>query len=111
MHAEGDEHEMRDPWTIRHAMRPVVDAYSEAVVDEATVTLTLLRSPLQLGDRLAELHALVSLAAQIDARLPVVIAAARDQGHHWGDIADQLGVTTGAAQRRYRQIKPTIEAR
>ena len=65
------------------------------------MTLTLLRSPMRLGDHLAELHATVSLLAQIYARMPVIVAAARDQGHSWSDISGQLGVTPAAARRRY----------
>jgi hypothetical protein len=35
------------------------------------------------GDALSELHALASLAKQIRAQLPRVIADARDQQHTW----------------------------
>lgn len=81
---------------------PVIDEYSAAVREEATVTLTLLRTPMRLGDRLAELHATVSLMAELQARLPTVVAAARDQGHDWADIAEALGVSATTAKRRYR---------
>ena len=101
----------RDPWTIRHPREALVDEATAAVLDEATVTLTLLRSPLELGDRLAELHMLVSLAAQIDARLPVVVAAARDQDHSWAAIAGQLGVAPATARRRYGMNDTMIETR
>lgn len=80
----------------------VVDEASAAVADEALVTLTLLRAPMRLGDALAELHVTVSLLAELQARLPAVVAAARDQDHSWADIADQLGVSAAAARRRYR---------
>lgn len=85
----------------QHAPHAVVDDATAAVLDEATVILTLLRSPMQLGDRLAELHALASLLAQIHNSLPDVVAEARDQGHSWDGIAEQLGVSAGAARRRY----------
>lgn len=95
-----------------HPRHAVVDEASAAVLDEATVTLTLLRTPMRLGDHLAELHALVSLRAQIDARLPTVAVAARDQGHRWTDIAGQLGMTPDRARRRYRtQITPDENTR
>ena len=90
-----------DPWTVMLPRQAMTDCYSEAVVDEAVGTLTLLRAPMHLGDALAELHALVSLLTQIHARLPVVVAEAKDQGHSWAGIADQLGVTSATAQRRY----------
>ena len=92
-----------------HPRHGVVDEASAAVLDEATVTLTLLRSPMRLGDHLAELHAMVSLRAQIDARMPTVVAAARDQDHRWTDIAGQLGMTPDAARRRYRTQITTDE--
>ena len=102
MAAEADNgRRINDP---RRAQPPhaVVDEASAAVLDEAIVTLTLLRSPMHLGDHLAELHATISLLAQIHARLPTVVVAARDQGHNWTDIADQLAMTPDAARRRYQ---------
>lgn len=90
-----------DPRTISHPRHAVIDADSAALLDEAVVELTLLRSPMRLGDCLADLHALVSLAAQVHAWLPVVVAGARDQGHSWDDIAGQLGVAPATARRRY----------
>jgi hypothetical protein len=93
-----------DPWTITHPRHAVIDDHSAAVLEEAAVELTRLRSPMQLGDCLADLHAMVSLFAQIQAWLPVVVAGARDQGHTWGDIGAQLGVTPAAARRRYNPL-------
>lgn len=101
-----------DPRTITHPGHALIDDYSATVLDEAAVELTLLRSPMQLGDCLADLHALVSLLAQIHAWLPVVVAGARDQGHSWSDIAGQLGVTAATARRRYRaHINATTRTR
>src|SRR5712691_10621135 len=91
-----------DPWTITHPCHAYIDDASAALLDEAAVELTLLRSPMQLGDCLADLHAMVSLLAQIHAWLPLVVAGARDQGHSWNYIAAQLGVTADGARRRYR---------
>lgn len=85
-----------------HPDRPVTDCASAAVLDEAVVTLTLLRSPMRLGDALAELHATMSLLAQIHERIPIVVGQARDQDHAWADIADQLGVSASTARRRHR---------
>ena len=101
-----------DPRTITHPRHALVDDASAALLDEAAVELTSLRSPMQLGDCLADLHAMVSLLAQIHAWLPMVVAAARDQGHSWHDIAAQLGVTADAARRRYRpHITTSIKTR
>ena len=91
-----------DPWTSSYPGHAVIDDDSAVILDGAAVELTLLRSPMHLGDCLADLHALVSLLAQIHAWLPLVVAGARDQGHTWNDIARQLGVTPAAARRRYR---------
>jgi len=68
----------------------VVDDDLDAVLDDAVSSLVVMRSPMFLGDALAELHALTSLAAQIRVRLPRVVADARDQGHTWGEITGQL---------------------
>ena len=102
IHAEGDASERFSDPRRMHPCSAVVDDHSAAVLEEATVALTVLRSPMRWGDHLAELHATVSLLAQIHARLPTVVAAARDQGHSWNDIAGQLGITAAAARRRYR---------
>ena len=77
------------------------DEQSALVLEDAIVTLTLLRSPMRLGDSLAELHATVSLLAELQTRLPKIVSAARDQGHSWIEIAAQLGVTAAAARRLY----------
>jgi hypothetical protein len=95
-------------WPITHPDHPLVDDQSAVVLEDATVELTLLRSPMALGDGLADLHAMVSLLAQIHTWLPVVVAGARDQDHSWAEIAGQLQVTPATAKRRYR---PFIEAR
>ena len=100
-----------DPWRT-HPRHAVTDDHSTAILEDAVVGLTLFRSPMRLGDGLAELHAMVSLLAQIHAWLPVVVAGARDQGHSWNDIAGQLGVTPAAARRRYNpHIKMSNKAR
>jgi hypothetical protein len=78
-----------DPWRFPPPIA-VVDDDSAAVLDDAVLSLVVLRSPMLSGDALAELHALSSLAAQIGARLPRIVADARDQGHTWGEITGQL---------------------
>ena len=94
--------EVPDPPTIGHPEYPVVDDSSAAVLDEAIVELTLLRSPMGLGDCLADLHAMVSLLAQLRDWLPVVVAGARGQGHTWAEIAGQLELCPSTVRRRYR---------
>jgi hypothetical protein len=98
------------PWAFRdprrtHPGRAVDDDDSAAVLDQAAEQLTVHRSPMLVGDCLAHLHALVSLRAQIQARLPEVVAGARDQDHTWRDIAGQLGLTAAEARRRFT---PTV---
>lgn len=82
---------------------PVVDEYTAALIEEAAVTLTMLRTPMYLGDGLAGLHAVVSLLAQLRAWVPGVVAVARQQSHPWSEIAGQLEVTPATARRRYNR--------
>ncbi|MDQ6782481.1 MAG: hypothetical protein M3063_03335 [Actinomycetota bacterium] len=82
--------------------RPHLDDEPTAIAEDAVVTLTLLRSPMWLGDGLADLHATVSLLAQLRARIPISVSDARSQGHHWAAIAAQLEVTPAAPRRRHR---------
>jgi hypothetical protein len=91
-----------DEFIFTHPDHPVVNDETAVVLEDATVELTLLRSPMALGDGLADLHALVSLLGQLHEWLPVVVTGARNQGHTWAEIAGQLQVTPAAARRRYR---------
>ena len=74
-------HRLDDP---RHPYpkRPIRDEASELVLDQAVHSLQLLRAAMYYGDAGLELHALTSLRAEIDARIPHVVADARDQKHH-----------------------------
>jgi len=71
------------------------------VLDEAIRSLTDLRFPLSRYDTAAQLHALASLLADIHARLPDVVADARDQDYSWDDIAICLDLSADACRRRY----------
>jgi hypothetical protein len=66
------------------------------------VELTLLRSPMALGDCLADLHAMVSLLAQLHVWIPISVASARAQDYPWSSIAAQLEVSPATARRRHR---------
>ncbi|HET7488285.1 MAG TPA: hypothetical protein VFJ85_10170 [Acidimicrobiales bacterium] len=92
---------VEDLEAMPHPPHAVVDDASAVVLDEAIVKLTLVRSPMALGDCLADLHAMASLAAQLHAWLAVAVAGARRQGHGWAAIAGQLGTSAAAARRRY----------
>ena len=89
--------------TLTHADRPVVDDDSAAAVAEAIEELTLLRSPGALGDCLADLHAIASLAAQLRQWIPSSVSGARAQGHSWSAIAAQLEVTPAGAMSLHRE--------
>jgi hypothetical protein len=91
-HSDGPR-SFRDPQSTTHPAHPVTDEVSAAILGDAVVQLTILRSPLSSGDALAELHATLSLLAELNASLPATVAAARDQDHTWHDIARQLEVT------------------
>lgn len=86
--------------------RPVRDEASELVIDQALHSLQLLRAPMYYGDAGLELHALTSLRAEIDARIPHLIADARDQNITWTAIAGQLGLTASQARHHYRGDAP-----
>ena len=81
--------------------RPVTDDSSAELVDQAVESLVLLRTPMYLGDACAELHALLSLAAEIEARVPGIVHQARDQDTPWSAIARQLGISAAETRRRY----------
>jgi hypothetical protein len=91
---------MTDP-RRRYPAGPLVDEVGAAVLAVAVEDLVLLRSPMWSGDAGAVLHALASLAAQINEWLPDAVADARDQDYPWSEIARMIGVTTATAQRRF----------
>ncbi len=99
--AETQGSDILDCHPITHPDRPLVDDHSAAVLQDAIVELTLLRSPAALGDALADLHAMASLLAQINAWLPIAVASARSQRHSWSEIAAQLEIAPATARRRH----------
>ena len=103
------------PWATVDPRRrfpgsPLVDDESEAVLVVAVNDLIVLRSPMWAEDSGAILHALASLAAQIEAWLPDAVADARDQKYRWDEIAQLLGVPVGTARRRFNHHAVTREA-
>ena len=58
------------------------------------------------GDAGLELHALASLRAEIDARIPAVVADARDQNITWTTIAAQLGLTASQTRQLHQGDAP-----
>jgi hypothetical protein len=86
--------------------RPVRDEASEIVLDQAIHSLQLLRAPMYYGDAGLELHAVASLRAEIDARIPHVVADARAQNITWTDIANQLGTTANHVRQLYQGDAP-----
>lgn len=90
-------------WNRRPPLHAVVNDETEAVAEQAVVSLVQLRR-LEWGDRLAELHALASLRLELDLRLPDAVVDAADQGHSWSAIAHQLGVTATAVRARYADL-------
>lgn len=92
-----------DPSVECYPARPLVDADSAWVLAKAVSDLSCIRCPvLGMTDALAELHATVSLLRQGRAFVPQVVADARAQDRSWIEIATQLEVAPGVAQRRYR---------
>jgi hypothetical protein len=110
-----DDTKVPRPWAVidprrRYPSSPLVDHETDAVLVEAVHDLILLRSPMWGEDAGATLHALASLAAQIQAWLPDAVADARDQDYRWAEIAEMLGVTAGVARRRFAHHADTREA-
>lgn len=95
------------PWAFvdplapkRPPAHPLVNHETAEILDDAVVRLITLRD-LEWGDCLAELHALTSLAIQLQLRLPDAVADAIDQGYSWPEVAEQLDVTPATARRRH----------
>jgi hypothetical protein len=92
---------------------PLTDDDSEAVVALAINDLLLLRSPMWSGDAGAVLHALVSLAAEMQEWLPDSVADAHSRGYSWSEIARLIGVEPATARRRFgnhvRTWRPMID--
>jgi hypothetical protein len=86
--------------------RPVCDEASELVLDQAVHGLQLLRAPMYYGDAGLELHALASLRAEIENRIPHVVADARHQNITWTAIASQLQHTPSQARQHYQGDAP-----
>lgn len=91
-----------DSWTITRPDRPLVDDQSAAVLNGAVAELVVLRSPMSIGDALADLHAMASLLGQLHASMPMSVADAWDQDHTWVEISRQLQITPATARRQYR---------
>jgi hypothetical protein len=110
-----DDTNVTGSWAVidprrRYPSCPLVDNESEAVLAVAVHDLIMLRSPMWSGDAGATLHALASLAAEIQAWLPEAVADARDQNYRWTEIAEMLGITAGAARRRFARHADAREA-
>ena len=91
---------------------PRTDHDSQTVLDRAVTALGDLRFPLSRYDAAAQLHTLASLQADIHARIPDLIADARDQGYSWDDIATSIGISPRAARRRgaHARTRKTLPA-
>lgn len=96
-----DTRQMLDPLRL-HPAYPVVDDNSATVIERAVHELSMNRSPCNEGHAGLRLHALASLIAQAEALIPDAVADARQRDFYWSEIANELGVTTATARRRYR---------
>ena len=104
--------EPADPRRDR-ALIPYTDNDTTELIDQAAVTLVLLRAPMWLGDAGPTISVLVSLAAETDSLVFDAVADAKDQGYTWAQIATRLATTAATARRRYAPYtrwRNTIEA-
>jgi hypothetical protein len=97
MHAAGELGRWPD-----HTLIPFDGAVSRAVLDEATACLVLVRGG-DLHDPGASISTLVTLIGDAEARLPDLVADARDGGYTSDRIAERLGSTVRAARHRYAE--------
>ncbi|MDA8288544.1 MAG: hypothetical protein M0014_08850 [Actinomycetota bacterium] len=80
---------------------PYTDTNSAGLIDEAVRSLVVLRAG-SGRDPGAALSVLVSLAAEVQARVPDAVWLARARhGYSWGQVAERLGIATESARRRY----------
>jgi len=80
---------------------PYTDTDSAGLIDEALRSLVVLRAG-STRDPGAVLSVLVSLAAEVGARVPDAVWLARARhGYSWDQVAERLGITTESARRRY----------
>ncbi|MCA1693782.1 MAG: hypothetical protein LC749_03125, partial [Actinobacteria bacterium] len=94
------------PWELCDRRRdrtlcPYTGADTAEIIDRAVGALVVLRAPMWLGDPGPTLSVLVSLAGEADGRLYDAVAAARDQGYSWEQIASRLATSVATARRRY----------
>ncbi len=90
---------MREP-RRDHYLAPATGADSFAALGSALEQLASARN-LDATDAASAVHLLASLAAEVEARFPRLIADARDGGCSWAEIADLLGVTRASAWQRW----------
>jgi hypothetical protein len=96
-----------DAVMTEHAPARYTDHTSATIVDDAAFSLAVVRGLQAVGDAGATLHALASLAAQIDELLPAAVTQARDQDYTWSEIAALLAVSRDRAQRLAAHHNPT----
>ncbi len=96
-----DPYQDLDPYADRSAI-PYTDAASRALLDDVVASLVVLRGG-STHDPGATISVLVSLDAEIEDRLANDVWLARHHGFSWDQVAERLGLTPGAARRRYSE--------
>ena len=90
-------------------IEPYRDEETTELVDDMIDSLIICRCG-STADAGAQLSAVASLTAELDARLPEAIFEARDQDYTWAEIGELLGLTPATAQRRYaHHRRPPID--
>ena len=91
---------LREPWEDDRSIIPAIDDDTIALVDQTVGDLIAIRAPFEF-DVLPTVSVLVSLAAEVECRLPDAVADARDCGYCWDAIGMRLDITAASARRRY----------
>jgi hypothetical protein len=80
------------------------------IIDDALTALAGRRNA-RLGDDTAVIALVASLIDQAERCLPQLVHDARENGHDWHEIAQQLGTSTHETQLRFDPDSPIADGR
>ncbi len=98
-----------NPHIEEQAQRPYPDYLTAVLVDDALDTLGTVRSPAGPADPGVRLSCMVSLALEVQARIPQQVSCALGHGYSRSDIAMRLGASQPTIGRRYLSAIPPAQ--